>query len=184
MARKRKVKVEPVKPYDGFRRGLKYSLCLHGLLLLILAGHLPGCGRGGGNSDQQQKDQKQAKKSDGREIVPKPDEVQVELVNVPKEPDTPSYQKVAHKNDDCKDFFGGIGVHFAPLDTGGYAVIKVVDGYPAAKAGIKWGTKIMNGDEIKGEIGTMVDVIIEAPDGTRSTIRMVRDKICLGEMKP
>jgi hypothetical protein len=183
MAKKRTVKVK-IPPPNGFKRGLKYSVCLHALLLLILSGHLPGCSRGGGDGDQErQKQDKQAKED--RKIAPKrPDVVELVLGKVPKEPEVPSYQRVAHDKDECKDFFGGIGVYFDSLSARGYVVLDAPAGYPAAKAGIGPGTKIVNGSSIRGEVGTMVDVITEAPDGTQTTLRLVRDKICLEGRTP
>ena len=69
----------------------------------------------------------------------------------------------------------GVGITIATLD-GGYFVTSVVDGYAAAKAGIKGGDSILaiNNKEVKNKSLTEVKSLIKGAAGTSLTIQLKR----------
>ncbi len=69
----------------------------------------------------------------------------------------------------------GVGITIATLD-GGYFVTSVVDGYAAAKAGVKAGDSILaiNNKEVKNKSLTEVKSLIKGAAGTSLTIQLKR----------
>ncbi len=112
-----------------------------------------------------------------KNIIPK----QVEVSIVDHEPapeDIPEAlkPKPQDKVEDCKDWFGGIGIH----ENGLGLVQKVIPGYPAHKAGIKEGDQIIYTSEpdIRGEPGTSFQMTIRTAAGDFRHFTITRDKIC------
>lgn len=151
------------------------SLLLHLLLFVLVA--YKGLSQGG----EEGKPQGQ------------PDAITAEIIDkLPEEdasssPDeglgeVPPVERPAHADDDCAEFFGGIGItQGGQRDQFGNQVEMIVTtvhhGYPAEKAGIQVGDYIISREEIRGEIGTKVTVIVNR-NGQILTFDMIRDKIC------
>ncbi len=155
----------------NFKRSLTLSLVLHVsplLLMLFLTGG--GSGDGGRSGDNSQ-------------IIPKlakDEPVEIEIVKTDgfiqkKKPVVP------HEKDSCKDFFGGIGIETRlQITHGGYsnAINKVYSNYPADISGLQVGDIIVSNNDIRGEVGTEVSLII-LRDGANMQVKMIRDKICI-----
>ena len=78
-------------------------------------------------------------------------------------------------------WYGGIGIHQASLDgTIGF----VAEGYPAHKAGILVGDRIMavSDSDIRGTPGTIVKIMIDR-QGKTLFFEITRGKICYEERK-
>ncbi len=73
---------------------------------------------------------------------------------------------------DCEDWFGGVGITHSFRE-----IIKVNKGYPAEKAGVKVGDIILNEEELRGEVGTEVTMLI-IRDGDPLEFTFERGKIC------
>lgn len=103
------------------------------------------------------------------EIVPPPveEEVRVEDGELEK-----LKKRAPHAGDKCDRFYGGIGVV-----EGSLGIVEVYPGYPAHKAGILAGDEVDSTEEIRGEVGTPVTVVIRR-DGRRIEFHLIRDKIC------
>jgi hypothetical protein len=159
------------------------SIFLHGIpiLALILLTH---AFHGDGLS-QHHGDPRNIKVS----IIPKSVEAfQIKSLQLPvdKPVSIHSYQKAVHRNAPCRNYYGGIGILMDWSDQTMELVKVVYEGYPAYYAGVKPGMRVSSPDgDIKGEVGTEVNVIIRDGNSERM-VRMVRDKICLDvpEAKP
>lgn len=149
-----------------FRRSFIASLTLHSLLFLALM-YTQGGGNGEGGTP--------------------PPPIMVELTEgeeeekvqeiVDKSPPMPD--QVPEK--DCEDWFGGIGITHGPDGL----IFTVHAGYPAEAAGIKSGDILdyVNSDtQIKGPVGTEVKIVVYR-DGQVLTFRIIRGKICIGDVK-
>jgi len=159
------------------KRYLLASILLHALLVLplLLRGNPAG---GFGDYDEESKATGGA--ITDKDIAPKP--IEVEIV-MPKTPEDEG-QKQEPAKDGCPDgSFGGIGVYF---DMFSGDIDKVMPGYAADRAGVKAGDQIrnLNPREIRGEVGTFVQLIVYRPStGETATLNIRRDKICL-QKKP
>lgn len=72
------------------------------------------------------------------------------------------------------DWYGGIGI----VAYDNEPINHVSPGYPAAKAGVRVGDRLMMGSaEIRGEPGTPVKLIV-VRDGEILTFNLIRDRIC------
>lgn len=94
----------------------------------------------------------------------------------------PPVERPAHADDDCTEFFGGIGItQSGRRDQFGNQLEMIVTdvhrGYPAEKAGIQVGDNLTSSEEIRGEIGTPITVYATR-NGETLTFNMIRDKIC------
>jgi len=87
--------------------------------------------------------------------------------------------KMVHENDDCKRWFGGIGITVTNLNALGVEILKVHHGYPAERAGLMAGDVIIHVSdrEIRGEVGTEVTLTV-LRSGAPIMFTMLRDKIC------
>lgn len=145
------------------------SLLLHASLFGLLAVKMPGCEQQGEGEGANGKDKPIS-------IIAKIDNepINVEMIELPleKKKAVPAYQKATHKDKPCSLFYGGIGI-----TTSGNYVTEVYPGYPADKAGFRAGMTILNSESIRGEIGTIIAVQIQEPQGVR-VMELVRDKIC------
>lgn len=115
---------------------------------------------------------------DHKNIVPK--QVEVSLVEQEPAPDAipePLKPKAIKADDDCKDWFGGIGIRESIVGI----VYEVVNGYPAHKAGILVGDRItpVSDRDIRGEVGTLISISVYR-SSTEETLHLtlIRDKIC------
>ena len=156
------------------RRNFKLALCLSSLLhtlpvvLMLLLGNHDNSG--------------EFNNADSRPILPKPqDTIEVDL-NYQKGTEEAKKPKVPHENDNCDQFYGGIGIMNEPSGSG---VMSVEPGYPAALAGIQPGDRLLADlNSIRGPVGTEITFeYIRAADNTIHTTTLVRDKICVGEVK-
>lgn len=175
-------------------KGMTYSLCIHGILLSLLA--FKGCS-GGGAGAEGQKDQQQGaqnEKDKQGEQIAKNDVVEVDIIPPPQKGDAlgkaeeDGFGPPQHVGDDCEHFFGGIGItqSYGAKSLMDHSTIVVVaevhHGYPAEKAGIKVGDEILNSSTIRGEIGTAV-VVQTIRNGSPLRYTIVRDKICTSPPK-
>lgn len=154
------------------RNSLTLSLLLHALPILIIL-FLTGGGNntGGGTTHTKDKDSIQAKPN-------KDAPTEVTLVKLPgkQKPKPRTNPSVPHSDEQCDDFYGGIGIVHNYVDN---TVTEAPLGYPAANAGIKPGDRILSRvDELRGTIGTEVELIYQNEDGLHQVI-LIRDKICL-----
>lgn len=175
------------------KKSLGISTILHMLPLLLmisLPGCIPGCGGGGGgNADKQTEDKNKqaAEPTEEREIKEKNQEVEVEIVNRPppeKSEEQIAYEAAQKKQEECKPFFGGVGIQIDPRTN---AILKVYKYYPAWSIGLKEGDIILNFSEIMGEPGTEV-TIRYIRNGEHLEVKAKRGRICLEdavkEMQP
>jgi hypothetical protein len=167
------------------KKSFNISFILHLLPFLLLLGAMPnciGCGHGGGGGSAQEEEKKQSKNPanpgdpDTRQIKDK-DPVEVAIVNTPvqKGEEQLAYEAAQKRHEECKPFFGGIGISYGPFDG---TIQKVYKYYPAWSAGIKEGDKIINLGEIRGEVGTEVTVIYSR-NGSITQLKMKRGRICV-----
>lgn len=171
-----------------FMKSLSWSMLVHGTLLFLLftgSIQLPKSGMEGAMEQQQQAN------NDKNGVN---NQVEVEIIDPPKKkeeiPAPPSEEdgllaKAPHSKDDCDNFFGGIGVtqSISRLPSGELFVFvtEVHLGYPAQRAGIQRGDELVNSAEIRGEIGTTVEVKVLRRTQYETiplTFTIVRDKIC------
>lgn len=169
------------------KRSFAASLTVHALLLALMlvmsgAGNGNGDTSGGGSgngSEDTINGQIIEKPIDVMEITP---EVQKELDKQTKlAMDKVPEQKPKQTKEDCKYFYGGIGITFSMI---GGAVENVYKGYPAHKAGIQSGDLVYGIDEdIRGEIGTPVRIaIVRGANVYERTL--IREKICILLIEP
>lgn len=175
-------------------KGMKYSLCVHAVLLSLLA--VRGCAGGAGMGADGHKDQQQGAENDKGEPgkIDQNQVVEVDIIPPPKKgPELGAAEDgvgpPAHVGDNCDHFFGGIGITQSygarnpPADMSHVIFVNEVHhGYPAEKAGIKELDEILNSGEIRGEIGTKV-LVKTIRDGKRIDYTIVRDKICTSPPK-
>lgn len=155
------------------RRYLFASLIIH--LLFLGIGFNSGKGSGDSDAESNNSDEKQIavqiidKIPEEKEFKPKVEEEKGLGMAPPQAPVEP----------DCVKFFGGIGVTYGnPMDFGGFGVVRTVHrGYPAERAGIQAGDQILNHSQIRGEIGSRVEVRILRGSETL-TFSIIREKIC------
>lgn len=153
------------------------SLFLHALLLGSMM--IPGC-NGASQGDKEQTDkQNKPGHDDAGEIVPKgkpsSSPIQIEIVE--------SFPKKEEKlGEDCPDgqWFGGIGIYEGVNSHSDTTVDKVIDGYPAHKAGMLAGDVIVYPSSylIRGEPGTVLSITVNR-DGKFINFQITRDKICI-----
>lgn len=161
------------------RRAFAISLLIHSLPILIM---LLFTGGSSGSGDQRQTNRKPGGAEETGKIIPKPSKqepVEVEIVQADGI-STKKKPQVPHEKEKCTKFFGGIGIQMMGIDRG-LVVLDAVSGYPAANAGIKPWDLITSpkANDIKGEVGTEVEVVYTAIDGSgEHKVTLVRDKIC------
>jgi hypothetical protein len=179
MGKKAKLKPLPPKKDNRMRNALIASLIIHALIFAGIG--LGSAGGGGGDSDKQAKQEGKAEVDDEGNILEKPEDKTVEVSLVPplEKSDVPTppqpEPKEQNKTEDCKGF-GGIGIQYSSFDG---TIGQVFKGYPAYKAGLRPGDKIVSPTlrEIKGEPGTKVVVHI-IRYGELLEIELTRELIC------
>lgn len=136
----------------------------HGLAFWLALGAPMGL-KGCGGSEETREADTQAK------IAPAANPVEVSLV------DLAGTEPAAPKGQECKEWFGGIGIEWNLSDG---TIMRVYPGYPAARAGLVVGDRIpAHGPEIRGEPGTRAVVRGRHADGSDFTKVLVRAKICV-----
>lgn len=170
-------------------KGLKYSLCVHGVLLALLATR--GCGLGAGaqgDKGQEQGAQNEQKQDENGQIA-KDETIEVDIIPPPQKgpelgkAEEDGYGPPTHTGDNCSDWFGGIGItqRYEVPHGAGERLLTLVEevhhGYPAERAGIRAGDQVLNSYEIRGEVGTKATVKL-IRDGQPLTLVITRDKIC------
>lgn len=165
---------------DGIGRALILSVLLHAALLGTA--YLKGAGGSGQPGEEGQNGGKRFKdrgdiveKQQGEERKP----VQVEVVDSIPTPEPP---KAPHRDDPCPDYFGGIGITMSldVLPNGNIqnvVVAAVHAGYPAAQMGLQRGDVLLNVDQVRGDIGAPVTVLVRR-NGQVLQFSGYRDKIC------
>lgn len=147
----------------AFIKACIISLILHAIIVLwglVINGGVGGeAGDGSGTHSA----------SDPFEIV---DVIDYESTTVAV-PDELEYRKT------CEPFFGGIGITHEGFDG---VITTVHRGYPAERLGLSVGDKIINTEQLRGEIGTPVTIQI-IRDGQHLTFYAIRDRICLKDIK-
>ena len=178
MQRRKKTVYQNSSP--SFRASLALSSIIHAAPFIILA-----LMTGSSGSSNQHKENRKPGVQDNGNIIPRDDSkepIEVTVFN------GKGFKKrkpiVKHKDNKCKDFFGGIGVQFNIFEERG-VIDKVVPGYPAEFAGMKSGDRIISPPfpEIKGEVGTEVTITFMTLQGETKTITLTRDKICVDKTK-
>lgn len=116
--------------------------------------------------------------NDNKNIIPKKNENLTE-VEIPDDvggiEDNKPKNIPTHLEDDCKDFYGGIGITHSLPD---YTINGVYFGYPAFMAGIKVGDRILSDiTSIRGEVNTTLTFEYENETGYHKIV-LIRDKIC------
>lgn len=122
-----------------------------------------------------------------------PESITAEILPPPETKDADTIQKVekegdalpappTHLADDCKDFFGGVGLMNdirANVARNRYdaVVTDVYPGYPAFKAGVQVGDILIDSDHIRGEIGSRFTLEV-IRNGQTLYFDIIRDKIC------
>lgn len=154
-----------------------YSFLIHAALFVLIAWkglHAPG---------EESPKQTQPPESITAEIVapPKSKESETSIQKVEKEEEA-MLPVPSHLTDECKDFFGGIGITNKMVPnyaTNRYdaVVSEIFPGYPASKSGIQINDVLLDPDNIRGEIGTHVSVPV-LRNGEPITFDLIRDKIC------
>lgn len=162
------------------RNSIIISLLLHAVLFAVIAfqpEQVPGEGEEPPSEQQQATPEAlnveivDPPKLEDKEVAPPKDEESGDSMSAP-----------SHLDDQCAEFFGGIGItQSTPQNQYGFpiepTVTEVHKGYPAEKAGIQVGDILMNSEEIRGEIGTTVTVPVMR-NGQIITFKIIRDKIC------
>lgn len=165
------------------KRAVAVSLFLHLSVLLLCF----RCGLGGSKTSPSGK----ADAETSVDFVPKPSEV-VDVSPVDVKDDGERTKRRRVKKEDCKDSYGGIGIGTAGPDERGdhtfqYLVTKVAPGYAADRAGVKPFDTIQSLEDVKGEPGTTVQIILIHHDSGRSeSLVLTREQICTkpGELSP
>lgn len=152
------------------KKSIAFSLFLH-ILPIVLILTMKTNQKGDGEKD---------KNGQGSEQP-----IEIEVVELPKEDkdavekdkdekgDLPEEKK---KNENCKYYYGGIGVEVNYLSS---KLTKVFKGYAAEKAGLEVGDLVesFTGEDIRGEVGTTISLRV-----TRGAevliVNVVREKIC------
>lgn len=163
-----------------FPRALLLSLLIHTLLSLLFTG-------GKGNGDGEGEKEGQQQQNINVKIIEKPAEEDKEAL--PPPPENKSKIKILKKKQEaekkkappveCKEWYGGIGINQDFFDQ----VVIVHPGYPAHKAGLKSGDKILSPKmaNIRGEPGTEVVLLVQR-NGQILTFYIIRDKICTDKL--
>ena len=174
------------------RRSFGFSLAIHLLLVASLIGRLPGCGSGNGEEGGGKEQQQAEGDPDTREIISKPNDqpVEVELVTLPpKTKEELALEKLEEQRrkemENCEPFFGGVGItQVYDFDHGPIKILvgEVHHGYPAEQVGIQVGDEIINSGELRGEVGTEVQIHVRR-QGVEMTFITRRGRICVQDVK-
>lgn len=144
---------------DPIGRSLLLHVLLIGFILLLPFG---------GNSDESHQGDSGKHHGTPGTIVPPPN-LEVEV----GETDKQRLKRIApHSDEECATFYGGIGIY-----DNYEGIYSVVDGYPAARAGIKPGDELLSPTEVRGDVGTSIRVVIRR-GYTIHIFDLIRDKIC------
>lgn len=149
------------------KRYLFLSLLIHTALISLLFIHQHGKG------NKAEEGQAGTQSQEGKNIAPKgspgdkPQDIEIVFKGPP--------QPVASGVPDCPPemSYGGIGVMFDYNNT----ITECPISYPAFLAGVRVGDKVMTTNEIRGEPGTSVTIIIKRGDQLL-TFNIIREKIC------
>lgn len=154
---------------DSLMNPLLFSVGIHLALLSFL---LPNY------AQKQTAPQKQGAKKSSKSIP---------VTIIPKAPpggaSGPGNKASANTKKGCPKWYGGVGISLT-WDTQA-ALHKITDvgvGYPGEAAGILVGDYLLNGEDIRGEPGTSVEVQVYRPSKEKVyKFNVVRDKICIKE---
>jgi len=170
---------------EELKKGVRWSLLVHATLLILLASRFgmdPSAGDKKGGSEGEESDKQGLEQSIEVEIVDPPSQdhdTQISMI------EADDIGKTPHASDECKEFYGGIGIHqmYTTYEDGTDRVVvfEVHPGYPAHRAGIEPGDALLNSGEIRGEIGTPVTVHT-LKKGKPVTYSLIRDKICTSQI--
>lgn len=150
------------------------SILIHLCLVLGLLIHGHKSGPNTGNSKEKPK----GFSGKAGQILPKT--IEIEVITKPKtENKGPGDKSKPSKT--CKSSYGGIGI----MDNFATGLIELVaPGYPADRAGILVGDKVLKvmsdeGSDIRGTVGTSVTLIILRQSINKVfSVTMIREKIC------
>jgi hypothetical protein len=84
-------------------------------------------------------------------------------------------QREAEKK--CPRSYGGIGI----VHDWGQVITEIYPGYPASRSGLQIGDRILNSEEIRGDVGTEIIVRVVRERDMMMTFKMIREKICAAE---
>lgn len=159
------------------KRYFLLSLILHSapLLLLFLLS-------GSGSSEGDSKSNKASGSPDSATIVDKgangkpkpPIEMEITLVD-PEPPKSDGAPECAGDN-----WYGGIGI---VQDERTGILLTVAKGYPAERAGLLVGDRLLTRLNIRGEVGTIATVTL-VRDGSILQYNIMREKICTEQVSP
>lgn len=155
----------------SFSRWLQVSTFLHCSILILLSLFKGNGGTGAGSEN------------DKRTISPKSIDVSV-ISPPPASSGMDTIEEVKKSSgetskSECKESYGGIGV---VLTKESRIVSSVPPGWPAYRAGIKVGDRIISPDfeDVSGPAGTIVEIVFEAEDGIH-TVTIIRENICIDD---
>lgn len=145
--------------------------------------------KGGGSSPKKSGSINMKMLSDGRKIMPKPiNMAENKLKSIKNKPKniTADKGKTLKKavedsapaaQESCTHWYGGIGIMSTIKNNNTQEVFDVSPGYPADKAGIQVGDVITPSEEIRGEPGTVITIIVRRY-GQELKLNITREKIC------
>jgi hypothetical protein len=177
--RKKRLPASP-KPPINLEKSSSISLFAHILVLWIAFGMPTGCNSGKCGSGSGDHKGGGVASHDDRGIKEKKlDPIKVEISNrhIEKGGEQKAYEAAQKKHEECKPFFGGIGITYAVYDE---TILNVYKYYPAWSVGLMIGDHITMEDylKIKGEVGTEL-TLPYVRDGVKYEVTIRRGRICL-----
>lgn len=159
------------------------SLGLH-ISLIIVAFSLNRNSEHGSGDSETASQEDGSKDSINGSIVDKPIEVvkvSPEIIKAMKEQDKQmaveeKYRSEQKNQSKCLYSFGGIGVTFEGF--GDRTISEIHKGYPAYRAGLRVGDRILNTGNVRGPVGSQITITFER-EGVIYDVDLVRDKICV-----
>jgi len=162
--------------------GFGISLLLHIAFFALILSLNGGGGEGEEDKNGQSKSQGEQgeiiaiESMDYEEFIEKQKQYESEFVVKEEEKKKEEKPEKTIKAEECKNFFGGIGIEHNWMDN---SVTKVVPGYPASQNGIMLGDQVVGkGEDIRGEVGTPVILMVKR-GAEIFEITVIRGKICL-----
>ena len=161
------------------RLGLRIDFPIHKSKQIYRFGHLPtGCNLGSNSASEQSKQEQQNKEgSPPEEKVVEKTTIQIEIEESKEKGIGEPKPKSEFVDRDCGKYkwYGGVGIQQQqPYGL----VVEVYKGYPAERMGIQVGDYLLNLSEIRGEVGSEVEVRIER-NGKYLSFKDKREKICV-----
>lgn len=165
-----------------FRNALVASLAIHSLAMFPFMG--PGCSSKGASGSAESGADAPNLATNSGDIAPKgSDEISVEIT------EGLTQKAPKHAGMPCDgESYGGIGVYlnYVP-EARSWVIQDAVAGYPAADAGLSRGDALIfepGQSDLRGDVGTQVQVKVRKFSGEIVTLTLVRDKICLLSASP